>query len=219
MPVTSNHSSPTTSLSLLQKAVQGDASAWSKIVQVYAPLVYKWTRQRGLQPEDAADIAQETFATLATRLDHYRSDQQGATFRGWLWTITKNKSFDFLRTQRQTCIARGGSANLLALGDLRANLPEEQSFASKPFASGSEEYEHSACSATEHVEVVHRAIALLRKRFAKQTWAAFWRTEIDGCSPEEVAEELGISKWSVYKARSRVLHRLRADLCGLEQLP
>ncbi len=210
-------SSPATSLSLLQQAVDGDASAWSKIVQVYAPLVYKWSRQRGIRPEDAADITQETFSTLATRLDRFRSDHPGATFRGWLWTITKNKSWDFLRARQGDCIARGGSVNLATLNEVQGTVPADRHTTDSPVED--DEYETSSHSATEQTEVIHRAIALLRKRFATQTWNAFWRTEIDGCTPEEVADELGISKWSVYKARSRVLHRLRSELNGLEQLP
>ena len=59
----------------------------------------------------------------------------------------------------------------------------------------------------------------MRNRFEKSTWQAFWRTVIDGVSTEEVAEELGLSRWAVYKARSRVLQLLRSELDCLEDLP
>ncbi len=59
----------------------------------------------------------------------------------------------------------------------------------------------------------------MRNRFEKSTWQAFWRTVIDGVSTEEVAEELGLSRWAVYKARSRVLQLLRSELACLEDLP
>jgi RNA polymerase sigma-70 factor (ECF subfamily) len=41
---------------------------------------------------------------------------------------------------------------------------------------------------------------------------------VDGCTPDEVAAELSLSRWAVYKARSRVLQRLRTELEGLENL-
>jgi len=37
---------------------------------------------------------------------------------------------------------------------------------------------------------------------------------IDGCSPDEVATELCMSRWAVSKARARVLQRLRDEFAG-----
>jgi RNA polymerase sigma-70 factor (ECF subfamily) len=63
-----------------------------------------------------------------------------------------------------------------------------------------------------------RSTVLIRSSFEPTTWQAFWRTVIDGRSPGNVAEELSLSRWAAYKARSRVLHRLRMELEGLEEL-
>jgi DNA-directed RNA polymerase specialized sigma24 family protein len=38
---------------------------------------------------------------------------------------------------------------------------------------------------------------------------------IDGRAPADVAEELGMTRQALYKAKSRVLRRLRHDLDGL----
>ncbi len=67
-------------------------------------------------------------------------------------------------------------------------------------------------------EILRRALALMRASFEPTTWQCFWRTVIDGCSPDEVAQEFCISRWAVYKARSRVLQRLRAELGGLKNI-
>ena len=55
----------------------------------------------------------------------------------------------------------------------------------------------------------------MRTDFEPQTWQAFWRTTIQGESPSDVAAELGVSKWTVYKAKSRVLQRLRDEFDDL----
>lgn len=178
------------------------------MVQIYGPLVYSWARRTGLQPQDAADVTQETFAAVSTRLLVYDAQRPGATFRGWLWTITRNKAADLVRNLQSQPGARGGSTNL-------ANLNAVSAKASEAIAMNAEE---QADMASDQQEIIRRTLAILRANFEPTTWQAFWRTVIDGCTPDEVSEELSLSRWAVYKARSRVLQRLRAELDGLEDL-
>lgn len=198
-----NSSGCSTSPSLLLRACGGESLAWQRMVQIYGPLVYNWARRTGLQPQDAADVAQETFAAVSTRLSRFDPQQAGATFRGWLWTITRNKAADFVRARDAQPRARGGS-------------DPAREFAGLFSPSGST---NNNSGDADQREVVRRALAILRNHFEKTTWQAFWRTVIDDCRPEDVAEELGVSKWTIYKARSRVLQRLRGELGGLEELP
>jgi hypothetical protein len=41
------------------------------------------------------------------------------------------------------------------------------------------------------------------------TWQAFWRTAVDGASPQEVAEDLHIRVTAVYLAKSRTWPKSR----------
>ena len=203
------HSQPpepiSTSYSLLARAERGDSSAWQRIVQVYGPLVYSWARKSGLREDDAADMVQETMLAIINGLQSFDADRQGATFRGWLRRIARNKCVDYIRREAKlNAGAAGGSTNLAICNDLHE----------EPNSSSNEE-----TLAAEQAGVVRRALAIMRNHFEKSTWQAFWRTAIDGCTPDEVAEELGLSRWNVYKARSRVLQRLRSELDGLEELP
>ena len=54
-----------------------------------------------------------------------------------------------------------------------------------------------------------------RERQDDRTWKAFWRSAVEGDRPADVAADLGVSVWAVYKARSRVLQRVRTELEGL----
>lgn len=205
-------SEPSTSASLLQRASEGDAPAWQRIVHLYGPLVYQWARRGGLQSADAADVVQETFAAVAGRLGSFDIDRSGATFRGWLWTITRNKVVDVVRRRARGPRGIGGSVAQQWMqdqaGDIGANSP----------SLSLSETEPPSDAASDQRAVLHRAVSLLRDRFEATTWQAFWRTVVDGCDPAEVADELGVSRWTVYKARSRVLQRLRTELEGLESL-
>ena len=63
--------------------------------------------------------------------------------------------------------------------------------------------------------LMQRAIRVVQGDFAEQTWQAFWKTTVEGRDVADVASLLGVSKWTVYQAKSRVLRRIRQDLAGL----
>ncbi|MDY0166995.1 MAG: hypothetical protein RBS80_10655 [Thermoguttaceae bacterium] len=65
--------------------------------------------------------------------------------------------------------------------------------------------------------VWHRAVKLVQAEFEASTWRAFWRVAVDGQRPADVAEELGMTLHAVYKAKSRVLRRVRQELADLEE--
>src|SRR5262245_56116892 len=93
--------SGSTSASLIARIRQHDPVAWQIVARSYGPLVYGWARQAGLQSSDAADVMQETFRSVAAGIDAFRRKSSGDSFRGWLWTITRNKIRDHFRSLAQ----------------------------------------------------------------------------------------------------------------------
>lgn len=189
------------SSSLLRRVQSRDASAWWRLVKLYGPVVYAWARGAGLQAADATDVVQEVFAAVWQSIEQFRRDRPEDSFRGWLWTIARNKIRDRFRRLRHQPQAHGGTA----AQEILARLPEQPP-ATSPGQSGLQ-----AGSG-----LVHRALELVRAEFEESTWQAFWRTAVDGRSPAGVAEELGMTLHAVYKAKSRVLQRLRHELEGLD---
>lgn len=57
-------------------------SAWQRFVELYAPLIFYWARQKGLNADDAADLLQDVLATLLTKLPEFRHDPQSSI--SWL---------------------------------------------------------------------------------------------------------------------------------------
>jgi RNA polymerase sigma-70 factor (ECF subfamily) len=183
-----------TSPTLLQRLRRpSEEGAWGRFVQLYSPLLYHWARRLGLAEADAADLVQEVFTILVQKLPEFRYDP-GKGFRGWLWTVLRNKWRDHVR--------RGAGAP--AGGD-----PEELADVAAPEDSGllgEAEYR-------EHL--VRRALQIMQAEFSPRTWKACWEHVALGRSAAEVAAELGISVGSVYVAKSRVMSRLRQELEGL----
>ena len=84
-------SDDTTSRSLLLRVRANDQEAWRRLVDLYSPLVAHWCRQWGASADDLADLVQEVFAAVSPGLATYRPDRPGATFRGWLRGVARNK--------------------------------------------------------------------------------------------------------------------------------
>jgi len=187
-----------TSSSLLDRVRARDAVAWQRLSDVYGPLVYYWCRTGGLSPEDSADVVQEVFRSVATGIDAFRIDRPGDSFRGWLRVIARNKMHDWFRRRKGEVVAAGGSTAHDRLQEVPDDLLDAES-----------------SPETEGQGIVRRAMELIRLEFEEGTWQAFWQTTVEGRSPADVATALGLSKLSVYQAKSRVLKRVRRELEGL----
>src|SRR5262245_35963219 len=101
--------SPQTRASLLVQLRDGaNHAAWQEFIKLYGPVVYGFARKRGLQDADAADLMQEVMRSVSTAIGRLEYDRNQGTFRGWLFTITRNKVFNFLSARR---IRPQGSGN------------------------------------------------------------------------------------------------------------
>src|SRR2546421_9328981 len=101
---------PATRASLLVRIRDGnDAEAWRQFVRLYAPVVYGFARKRGLQDADAADLMQEVFRSVAGAAGRLDYDPKRGSFRGWLYTVTRNKIYTFLESQRRQVRGSGDS--------------------------------------------------------------------------------------------------------------
>jgi DNA-directed RNA polymerase specialized sigma24 family protein len=56
--------------------------AWEQFVGLYAPRVYGFARQNGLQDADAADIAQDVLRSVAQQMRQWQFDPQRSSLRG-----------------------------------------------------------------------------------------------------------------------------------------
>jgi RNA polymerase sigma-70 factor (ECF subfamily) len=188
-----------TSASLLQRVKAREPEAWQAFVRLYGPLVYRWCRRAGLQAADAADVAQDVFRTVAAKVSEFHSDRAGGSFRGWLYAITRNKLGNHFGRLKGRPQAKGGT-------------PAQQQMLAVPIPASSPPESEEAVDL--HL-LSHRALAQIRGEFEDRTWQAFWRVTAEGHAPADVAHDLGMTLAAVYKAKSRVLCRLRRQLDGL----
>ena len=189
--------SPQTQPSLLVRIADArDSQAWAQFVDIYAPLVYGFARKQGLQDADAADLTQEVLRAVSRAVGRLRYDPRRGSFRGWLFTIVRNKLRTFRARQARQCQASGDSS-------AQARLEAEPDRRETQAARWDQEYEE---------RLFLWAAEEVRGGFQDSTWRAFWQTAVEGQTPGQAAEALGISVGAVYIARSRVLARLKEQI-------
>jgi RNA polymerase sigma-70 factor (ECF subfamily) len=189
-------------LTLLQRLLDNEPEAWRTMVRLYAPLLYHWCARGGVRGADAEDVVQEVFRVAASRLDKFRREREGDSFRAWLRGITCNMLLVHFRRASRQPQASGGSGSFSRLDEVvdpaGTAAPEED-------------------PPSELESLRRRALELVRGQVAEQTWRAFWLTAIEGHASAEVAASLGISPTAVRMAKSRVLHRLKEQFGELIQ--
>jgi RNA polymerase sigma-70 factor (ECF subfamily) len=121
-------SDPTTRPSLLLRPRNPmDGRAWGEFIEIYGPLIHRLARRRGLQDDDAADLAQDVFRAVAGAIERYDTDPARGSFRGWLSTIAGNLIVNLLDALRRH--ARG-------IGDTEVRrLLEEQPAPDSPYSA------------------------------------------------------------------------------------
>lgn len=192
---------PATSASLLIRIRdRGDHAAWSRFVDVYQPLIHGFARKHGLQEADAADLTQEVLRAVARSAGRFDYDPRRGTFRGWLFTVVRNKLRNFLEDRRRMVQGSGDTGVQQALSEQPTPIdgPEEE---------WDREYERRLF--TWAAEQVRGAVQ-------ESTWQAFWQTAVEGKAGQEVAQALGLTVAAVYLAKSRVMARLKEQIRQLQ---
>src|SRR6266699_5015916 len=82
----------------IQKARSGDDAAFNQVVLAYRKRILGTITRLIARPEDVEDVAQEVFLRLYFSLDQLRTAE---VFEPWLYRLTVNAAYDYLRKQRR----------------------------------------------------------------------------------------------------------------------
>ncbi|MDB2686929.1 sigma-70 family RNA polymerase sigma factor [Mariniblastus sp.] len=170
-----------------------DESAWQEFVKIYTPLLFSWARQIGLPDSDASDLVQEVLLLAFQKLPQFSYDRS-SSFRGWLRTVTINK----YREKRRRLSAQQAIASHSILEQLQ---PVD-------IAQSTWDINYARM-------LVAQTMQPMRGDFAEETWAALELVVGKQISVNDAAETTGVSPFTIYAAKSRLLKRLRDELKGL----
>ncbi len=171
-----------------------DAQAWEEFVEIYAPVIYHFAQSRGLQAADASDITQDVMRNVSRAMDRFEQ-REGVKFRSWLYQIARNELNNHARRKSRRPQEDGRTTLMLVAEGQQDDSAEEERW--------DQEYRK---------QIFEWATAQVQPEFNSRIWEAFWRTAVEGQDAESVGAELGMSRASVYVARSRCLKRLQEKI-------
>ncbi|MEM7474007.1 MAG: sigma-70 family RNA polymerase sigma factor [Planctomycetota bacterium] len=167
-----------------------DHGAWQSFVDVYSPLVYGFCRKRGMQGQDAADVTQEVLVRVAKAIGKFEYDPGKGLFRDWLARIVSNE------------ICRLHSKRKSEVELIEGNLEDSPAF-------------QSLWNVSFQQRLLEVALDRSKEGFSETTWKLFEQSWIEKIPVSQVAENCNVSPDQVYVARSRVLKKLRYEVCLL----
>jgi RNA polymerase sigma factor (sigma-70 family) len=92
-----------------------DGEAWQQFAALYAPLVYRLARKRGLQDADATDVTQEVFHKVSITIKSLDYDPRRGSFGDWL-ALWAGQQFSQVSRNSGSGSYRPGLSLLLACG-------------------------------------------------------------------------------------------------------
>jgi RNA polymerase sigma-70 factor (ECF subfamily) len=182
---------------LVRAAQKGDEGAFRQLVQKYQRRIYQLALGMLKDPDDAMDIAQETFVRVHKYLPSFKGD---SSFFTWTYRIAMNLCLDAQRRKgrlERVEVEEGDDAEIEAAMD-----PPSAALAGPQRQALNRELRDRMEDALASLSENHRAILLLR--------------EVEGLSYEELAKVLGIRKGTVmsrlFHARLKMQNKLREYL-------
>jgi RNA polymerase sigma factor (sigma-70 family) len=168
---------PSGDRNLVQRCIEGDQDAWKQLVARYHRLIYSIALRICRDSEVSADILQQVCLELYQRLDEVRNV---ASLPGWVATVTRRKSYDYLRSLKPT-----------------EPLVDDEGPATQDEVLCNIERQHT----------LERAMSALPERNRRLIEMMYMSG--GGHSYEEIAVELGIPVASIGPTRIRSLKKLR----------
>ena len=195
-------------IDLMRKAQHGDRGAYGRLVGLYQDRLYNAILRMVGQPEEARDLAQETFTRGLDKLDGFRGDASPYT---WLFRIATNLSISRLRkVQRHRTFsldapAGGGGAGSSGRGnndDQASALVGRMSAAAPAPDEDAEKRERNqkVLEALGRLDAEYRAVLVMR--------------DIEGFDYQQMADVLGLPlgtlKSRLFRARLALRDELKA---------
>lgn len=185
-------------LEIVRRCQRGDETAFGQLVERYQRKVYTLALSRVKSPDDAMDIAQESFIKIHRYIGNF---QGSSSFYTWLYRIVVNLCIDHMRRAGKWVSAEFDERFIdrehdeKEAGVLSSDLGHNPSK-----ALGRKELAQQIRRAIDQLPAYHRDVILLR--------------EIDGLSYAEMAKKMKVSKGTIMSRLHHARHKLQKALEG-----
>jgi len=188
---------------LVKQCQQGDSTAMELLILKYQNRIYNVILKICADPDDAAELTQETFVKVIENIDKFEGR---SGFYTWAFRIAVNLTLNYCQRNAKLAIrsldAEQGRHNSQAKQLLRQFLSDDSSPDPAALAQNKELYE-IAIKALMKLDEAQRAVVVLR--------------DIEGMNYAQIAKVLDIELGTVRSRLSRARGRLREILEAILQ--
>lgn len=178
---------------LVLRAQQGDDEAFAQLMRDNEKRIYNLTLRMTGNPEDAMDLAQDTFLNAWKGLKFFKGD---SAFSTWLYRLASNACIDFLRKQKRRqdiCVPLAADSEE---NDRLPEVPDDR------FRPDTQLEQQELRRAMEHglgqLSLEHRQVLVMR--------------EVNGLSYQEIGDILDLEAGTVKSRIARARISLRKIL-------
>ena len=184
---------------LIKRAQQGESAAFNEVVLAYRRRILGTITRLIARPEDVEDVAQEVFLRLYFSLDQLRTAE---VFEPWLYRLTVNAAYDYLRKQRRRMEFR------------MSDLSEQQVMLADASAGGKKDRDE------QHGKKIRESVDSLLGAVSEADRILLMLKEVEGLSLKELEKIYKVNenalKVRLFRARQRVLKAFGAAGKGKE---
>lgn len=177
---------------LIRRAREGEDAAFNQLVQAYRKRILGTIGRLIGRPEDVEDVGQEVFVRLFFSLDQLRSPE---VFEPWLYRLTVNAAYDYLRKQRRKTESR------------MADLSEQQALLADAGAGARQDEEQQRRTR------IREFVQALLAEVSEEDRILLTLKEIEGLTLKELEKVYRVKenalKVRLFRARQRVLKAYR----------
>lgn len=177
--------------------------SWDEFYRLYRKLVYGFSKKAGLSHEEAEEVTNDVFLSVAKTIHDFESDPARGTFRGWLLNLTRWKVNDKFRC-RPKDMGRPRNPEVTDQTGTIERIPDPN--------DGAPNWDSEWQSA-----LLDAAMARVARRANAKHFQVFELCTRRGWSILKVAKEIGINPAAVYLIRHRLRAMLRVEIDDLKK--
>ncbi len=160
-------------------------------------MLYRYARSRGASHDDAEDIVQEVEMQFFKAMDGFEYDARKGRFRAYLRSAVIHAMSRRATRQARQPVGLDPRTFDCLLGEQESREDDRWEFEWK-------------------LHRLRQAVQSIAAEFDPTALKAFEMHILAGCPVIKTAEELGLSKWGVYRAKNRILKRVKEKLAELD---
>jgi len=113
-----------TEITLIRKAMEGEASAFGTLYDKYQPRIFRFIFLKVSHREEAEDLTHQVFLSAWQNVERFVDE--GLPFSSWLYRIARNKVIDFYRTHRRATTLESVPEEILVADENIEGLAEKK---------------------------------------------------------------------------------------------